>query len=149
MDSWTMELLDSSSDVLSVIVNWKRAFRWHFQTIHHLFEAFIVHESKISFKILKNNAIPNYIGINAACTKSPKRAKRLQTGVSPPVLYTNIRKPCKGESWSFVPSALRLVVSMITGIIIPARGLVSLSGLCLTRRYFPLRFPQWFLALAI
>ncbi len=44
-----MELLDSSSDVLPVIVNRKRAFCCHFQTIHHLFEASIVHESKIAF----------------------------------------------------------------------------------------------------
>ena len=67
-------------------------------------------------------------------------------GITPGIGYTDTRKPCKGERWSFVPSALRLVVCIITGIIIPACGLVSLSGLCLTRRYFPLRFPQWFLA---
>ena len=47
MDSWTLELSDDSSDVLPVIVNWKRAFRRRFPTTHHLFEASIVHESKI------------------------------------------------------------------------------------------------------
>ena len=50
MDLWTMELTDVSSDVLPVIVNRKRAFRCHFQSIHHLFEAIIVHKSKIFLK---------------------------------------------------------------------------------------------------
>ena len=50
MDLRTMELTDVSSDVLSVIVNRKRAFRCHFQSIHHLFEAIIVHKSKIFLK---------------------------------------------------------------------------------------------------
>ena len=58
-----MELLDSSSDVLPVIVNRKRAFCCHFQTIHHLFEASIVHESKIAFvsKIKKNIQIDPFL----------------------------------------------------------------------------------------
>ena len=49
-------------------------------------------------------------------------------GVTPGIGYTDTRKPCKGER-SFVPSALRLVGSIKTGIIIPACGLFSLSGL--------------------
>jgi hypothetical protein len=101
-----------------------------------------LHESKISFIILKNDAVPNYIGIKFCLYGKPWRGEETTDGgITPGIGYTNTRKPCKGERWSFVPSALRLVGSIITGIIIPACGLVSLSGLDLSRQteLFPLK----------
>ena len=65
---------------------------------------------------------------------SPEGARRLQTGVlAPGDGYPHTGKPWMGER-SFVPSALILLGSGITGAYTPACGLVSLSGLGLVKQ---------------